>query len=258
MTNRVLPMPHSRHLRLLLLSLGLCLLITPISLAGADAPTVRTATSATTPVNRNPKRHEEFLARLATGPVGLLFLGDSITAMWPFTSPTWKKFEKHEVANFAVPGERTEDLLWRITNGELEGMAPQVVVILIGTNNLAKKEEQPEWIAAGVKAILEVVQTKLPKAQIILMGLLPRAQPEDPLRARVKAVNELLKTFAVPEKITYLDIGEQLVDEHGEVKKFMPDLLHPNGKGFAVWDKALWPILSKLLESPATPVAPAH
>jgi beta-glucosidase len=187
---------------------------------------------------------------VAAGPIGLLFLGDSITALWPASSNTWKKFEQHAVANFAVPGERTEDLLWRVGNGELDGIAPKAVVLLIGTNNLARKEEQPEWVAGGIRAILDVVQAKIPAAKIILVGLLPRGEhADDPLRARVKAVNAIIATYAVPGRIIYLDFGDRLLDDQGNLPKaVMPDFLHPSGKGFAVWDKAMWPILSKLLE----------
>lgn len=227
----------------------LVLLAVVTALPAGDARPQRTAESSTTPVNRNPKRHEQFLQRIAQGPVGLLFLGDSITDMWPYSSPTWKRFEPYQVANFGVSGERTEDVLWRITHGELDGIAPKVVVILIGTNNLARPGEQPEWVAAGIKAIIGVVQAKLPTAKIVLMGLFPRGESaDDPMRAKISAVNTLIKAYAVPDRIFYLDVGDKLVDGQGAIpKSIMPDFLHPSGKGFKIWFDGLWPILSKLL-----------
>ena len=89
----------------------------PVVQAG-DAKQPRTAESAVTPFDRNPKRHEAFLERIKAGPVGLLFLGDSITDAWPKRSKeTWAKFAPYNPANFGVSGERTEDVLWRIISG---------------------------------------------------------------------------------------------------------------------------------------------
>ena len=103
------------------------------------APHARTEESAVTPVDRNPLRHAQFLYRLKEGKVGLLFLGDSITDGWPRGGEwTWLKFAPYEPADFGVSGERTEDVLWRITNGELDGISPKVTVLMIGTNNVGQ------------------------------------------------------------------------------------------------------------------------
>jgi lysophospholipase L1-like esterase len=238
-----------RHAQFLLIALC-CAGLLPATLHGGDAKPQRTAESAVTPVNRNPKRHEQFMQRISAGPVGLLFLGDSITDMWPYSSNTWNRFKAYQVANFGVSGERTEDVLWRIGNGELDGIDPKAVVILIGTNNLARSEEQPEWVAAGIKAIITTVQQKLPHARILLMAIFPRGQSAtDPMRARIAAVNTLITAFAEPGRVDVLDIGDRLVDAQGGIaKEIMPDFLHPSGKGFKIWYEAMWPTLSKLLE----------
>ena len=221
-------------------------------LQAAEPPPPRTPESSTTPNNRNPKRHDGFLARLQQGPVGLLFLGDSITDGWPGRSKeTWAKFAPYQPANFGISGERTEDVLWRITNGELEGIAPKAVVIMIGTNNIGHfADEKPEWVAAGVKRILEVVHQKLPQAKILLLAVFPRgATRDDAKRQRVDATNAIIKGFADGKVVTWLDVGPQFLATDGTLPKdIMPDALHPNAKGYQIWYDTMWPVLEPLLK----------
>jgi beta-glucosidase len=217
-----------------------------------EAADPRTPESAVTPNNRNPKRHEAFLARIKEGPVGLLFLGDSITDAWPKRSPdTWARFAPWQPADFGISGERTEDVLWRITNGELDGIDPKAVVVMIGTNNIGHfPDEKPEWVAVGVKKILEVVHGKLPKARILLLGVFPRgAAPDDRLRKQVVAINALIEDLHDGKVVTYLDLGATFLDPQGNLPKdIMPDALHPNPKGYQLWYDAMWPVLEPLLK----------
>jgi lysophospholipase L1-like esterase len=221
-------------------------------LQAAEPPAPRTPESSTTPNNRNPKRHDGFMARLKQGPVGLLFLGDSITDGWPGKAKdTWAKFDSYHPADFGVSGERTEDVLWRITNGELDGIDPKAVVIMIGTNNIGHfNDEKPEWVAAGVKKILAVVHEKLPKAKILLLGVFPRgATKDDSKRQRVDAINALIKDFNDGKVVTYLDIGPKFLDAQGNLpKEIMPDALHPNAQGYQIWYDAMWPVLEPMLK----------
>jgi lysophospholipase L1-like esterase len=217
----------------------------------AEPKPPRTPESAVTPVDRNQKRHEGFLARAKSGPVGLLFLGDSITDYWPARSKdTWAKFEPYHPADFGISGERTEDVLWRITNGELDGIDPKAVVIMIGTNNIGHfADEKPEWVAMGVRRIVDTVRAKLPKAKILLLGIFPRgATKEDGARKRVAAVNAIIKGFA-DASVTFLDLTDTFVDAQGNLpKEIMPDSLHPNAKGYQLWYDAMWPVLEKLVK----------
>lgn len=221
-------------------------------LPAGEPPPPRTPESATTPNNRNQKRHDGFMARIKQGPVGLLFLGDSITDGWPGRSKeTWAKFAPYQPANFGISGERTEDVLWRITNGELDGIDPKAVVIMIGTNNIGHfADEKPEWVAAGVKKILEVVHEKLPKARILLLGVFPRgATKDDGKRQRVDAINALIKNFHDGKLITWLDVGPKFLDAQGNLpKEIMPDALHPNAQGYQIWYDTMWPVLEPMLK----------
>jgi lysophospholipase L1-like esterase len=210
----------------------------------------RTPADALTPAVKNPERHEGFLARIKQGPVGLLFLGDSITDAWPRRGKsTWDKLAPYNPADFGISGDRTEHVLWRITHGELEGIDPKVVVIMIGTNNIGHfSDEKPEWAAAGVKKILDTVHTKLPKAKVLLLGVFPRGAKDSDARRKVEAINAIICKFGDGQKTTYLDVSRKFLDAAGDLPKdIMPDALHPNEKGYQIWYDAMLPTLEKLL-----------
>ncbi len=205
------------------------------------------ALMASTPTVKDPDRHQGFLARIAEAPVGLLFLGDSILDRWPrFGETSWLQFAPEQPANFGVGGDQTGHLLWRIENGELDGIHPKAVVILIGTNNVER--DQPEWTAAAIKTIVETVRGKLPSSKILLLALLPRDGRDSPSRQRNTAVNGLIAPFADGEAVRFLDLGPLLVDDHGEIAAdLMPDRLHPTAKGYERMSRAMQPLLAEML-----------
>lgn len=215
------------------------------------APKPRTPEDAVTPAIKNPERHAKFLERIKQGEVGLLFLGDSITDAWPRAgAQSWAKFEAYKPADFGISGDRTEHLLWRITNGELEGIAPKATVLMIGTNNIGHfSDEKPEWAAAGVKKIVETIREKLPQTRILLLGVFPRGTADSAQRKAVEEINKLIAPLADGKTVTYLDVSKSFLDEKGELPKdIMPDKLHPNAKGYDIWYEAMWPTLEKLLK----------
>ncbi len=215
----------------------------------SDRPRMRTANNAVTPENRNPKRHAEFLARKAQGPIDLLFLGDSITDWWPSRgADTWAKFADLHPADFGVSGERTEDVLWRITNGELDGLHPKAVVLMLGTNNIGQNwDEEPAWVVAGMRKVVDVIHERLPDAKLLLLGIFPRDTQDSSNRQRNDAVNAELAKFDDGSKTRYLDVGHVFLDANGEVlTDVMPDKLHPNAKGYQLWYDAMKPKLDEL------------
>jgi lysophospholipase L1-like esterase len=217
----------------------------------AATPPPRTPESAVTPVNRNPKRHAQFLYRITEGEVGLLFVGDSITDGWPRGGEwSWLKFAPYHPADFGVSGERTEDVLWRLENGELEGIDPKAVVLMIGTNNIGQiSDEKPEWVAAGIQKIVETLHAKLPKTKVLLLGVFPRGTKDSPQRARVSSINPLIAKLDDGAKTRYLDIGHVFLDEKGEIPAdIMPDKLHPNAKGYDLWYDAIRSLLEEMLK----------
>ena len=208
----------------------------------------RTAEGAVTPEVKNPERHEQFLKRIKQGPADLLFLGDSITDGWRGQA-SFAKFAPYNPADFGISGDRTEHVLWRITHGELEGIKPKVVVIMIGTNNVGHfGDEKPEWAAAGVKKIIDTVQEKLPEAKILLLAVFPRDKHDSSMRKRVDGINEIIAKFGDGKKVRFLDINKVFLDANGDIPKdIMPDSLHPNVKGYGLWYDAMQPMLSEMM-----------
>jgi lysophospholipase L1-like esterase len=210
----------------------------------------RTAEDAVTPAIKDPKRHEQFLARIQKGPIGLLFLGDSIADVWPSRGKeSWQKLAKYDPADFGISGDRTEHVLWRITHGELDGIHPKVTVVMIGTNNVGHfRDEQPEWAAAGVKKIVQTIHEKLPETKVLLLGVFPRDAKDSPTRKEVEATNQIISKLDDGQKTRYLDISKEFLDANGEIpKEIMPDRLHPSAKGYDLWYDAMRPLLEKMM-----------
>ena len=121
--------------------------------------------------------HKSFLVHAKKGHIDLLFLGDSITQGWNENS-VWQRFYgPRHAANFGIGGDRTQHVLWRIQNGELDGIEPKVTVLMIGTNNL--HDDTPDEIAQGIKTIVAELRKRLPKTKVLLLGVFPRSQKPD-------------------------------------------------------------------------------
>lgn len=233
------------------LAVSSAVFLATISCALAEPPAARTEESAVTPAIKDRNRHEQFLNRIKEGDVNLLFLGDSITDFWPRNGEwTWLKFAPYQPADFGVSGDRTEHVLWRIENGELEGIHPRVTVIMIGTNNIGQDAgEKPEWAAAGVKKILDVVHEKLPDTRVLLLGVFPRDVKDNEKRTATEAINAIISKYDDGDKTRYLDIGHVFLDADGEIPHdVMPDRLHPGAKGYELWYDAMAPTLDKMMK----------
>jgi lysophospholipase L1-like esterase len=223
-------------------------------LASPTPPLVpRTPLTAVTPTDkpRNPRRHAEFLYRITQGNIGLLFLGDSITDGWPRHGEwSWLKFAPYQPADFGVSGERTEDVLWRIMNGELDGIDPKVVILMIGTNNLGQcRDEKSEWTAAGIEKIVETIHQKLPHTKVLLLGVFPRGAKNDPFRAKIAEMNKTISKLDDGKSTRFLDIGNAFLDANGNIPiDVMPDGLHPNAHGYDLWYAAMNPLLTEMLK----------
>jgi lysophospholipase L1-like esterase len=235
----------------------------PVRWAGLFAALVLTAqvfaddkkpdNPAIKPLERKDKgsvqRHERFLERAKKGDVDLLFLGDSITQGWEGAGKdVWAKTfaAQHKPANFGIGGDRTEHVLWRITEGkELEGISPKAAVLMIGTNNTGANSA--EQIADGITAIVKELRRQKPDTQILLLGVFPRRpQPTDPARAKIKEINERIAKLDDGKHVHYLDIGSKFLEPDGSLSKdVMPDFLHLSPKGYQIWADAITPELEK-------------
>lgn len=221
-----------------------------------DAPAARE--SATVPAPRDTqaywmKLHETFLERAKQGEVDLLFLGDSITQGWSGSGKeVWKRhYEPRKTANFGIGGDRTQHVLWRIQNGELEGISPRLAVLMIGTNNLGANTN--DEIADGVTAIIKTLREKRPEMKILLLGIFPRSEKaNDPARARISAINSKIESLADGKSVIYKDIGSTFLEKDGSLSKaIMPDFLHLSRQGYQRWADAVEPTIWSLLDEKA-------
>ncbi|MGD0463879.1 MAG: GDSL-type esterase/lipase family protein [Tepidisphaeraceae bacterium] len=196
-------------------------------------------------------KHEEFLQRRSQGKIGVLFLGDSITEGWNWWGKTvWPKYYPQlDAANFGIGGDQTQHVLWRIENGELDGISPKVVVLLIGTNNIGYPADE---ILKADEKIVQEIREKLPQTKLLIMGIFPRADKRagsPPLmQAKIKKVNQGLATLDDGDKTRFLDIGEKFLDADGNIpREIMADSLHPTTKGYQIWADAMNPLLNEML-----------
>ncbi|HYW54197.1 MAG TPA: GDSL-type esterase/lipase family protein [Dongiaceae bacterium] len=190
-------------------------------------------------------QHDAYVARAREGGIDVLFLGDSITENFATRGKdAWDRdiAPLGTVADFGISGDRTQFVLWRALNGELDGSGARVVVLMIGTNNLASAT--PENVARGVGAIVDAVRAKLPGATVILNALLPRGAPGDPVRAKTADVNARIARLADGVHVRWLDASAGFVGADGTIPaELMPDELHPSAAGYDVWASALRPVL---------------
>ena len=210
------------------------------------------------------KRHESFNEISKKGEAELVFLGDSITHGWESKGKAvWEKYwAPLKAANFGIGGDRTEHVLWRLENGNFDGLKPKEIVIMIGTNNTGHQGRPQKEInnevyqctaqqtAEGVKAIIDKLKVKCPGAKILLLAIFPRgATPEDKMRQQNEETNKIIKGFADDKTVYFMDIGPKFLAADGTLSKdIMPDLLHPNEKGYEIWAEAIQDKVKELLK----------
>ena len=130
-----------------------------------------------------------------------------------------------KVINFGVGGDRTQHVLWRFEQGQLDGIKAKVAVVMIGTNNSNNKDNTEAEILEGVIAIVQQIRTRQPDTKIILLGIFPRGATFSTQRGKILQVNEALAKLDDGKHIFYLDIGPQLIESNGSISKdIMPDL----------------------------------
>ena len=248
-----------------------------IALAGANAffPAIALAQTAASsipadqPVARTDQNsltaHAQLLEKARRGGIDIYFEGDSITRRWGATDypeflANWtQNFFGWNAANFGWGADLIQNILWRLQNGELDGVHPKIIVLLAGTNNVgntapaAGDDEKAADIARGFRALLDIMQAKAPEAVIVLMGIFPR-NDNMAVMPLINKINDALAKFADGKKIRYLNINDKLADQNGRLFDGMMhpgDKLHLAIKGYQVWADALKPIFGELLGPPA-------
>lgn len=196
--------------------------------------------------------HEKFVAQAKEGKAKLVFLGDSITAGWARQQAVWNEaFGKYNPVNFGIGGDRTQHVLWRIENGELEGIRPKAVVLMIGTNNSGA--DSAEDIARGITAIVDTIKAKQPQAKILLLAVFPRGEkPTGKLgtaNEKLKRVNRTIAKLDDGKTVHYLDIGGNFPVVDGALSaEAMPDFLHLSESGYRIWAEAIGEKLAELMQ----------
>jgi len=180
----------------------------------------------------------------------VLFIGDSIVEGWD--DRVWNEFfAPYHPLRLGVGGDQTENVLYRIEHGELEHVAPKVVVLLIGTNNLGNAGDSPESTARGVSAVVRAIRARLSGARLLLLGVLPREQaPEAELRRATLALNHAIAPLGSDPLVHFLDLGGALLAADGTISTaIMADYLHPTGEGYRRMALAMAPVLKSLVEA---------
>jgi N-acetylglucosamine-6-sulfatase len=219
----------------------------PHAIAQTSAPaTSQPVESATIPFIRPTEmsRHNEFLAVAKSGDIDLLFLGDSITDFWRREDrglSVWNKyFAPLKAANFGISGDRTQNVLWRVQNGELDGFKAKCIVLMLGTNNLSTNRNTNEETIAGMKLVVGEIRKRQPQAKLLILGVFQRGGPTDQARPRLKIINSELSLWADNRNVFYMDIGDRFLNPDGSLKmELMNDPVHPNTEGYEVWADAI-------------------
>ncbi|MGA2854375.1 MAG: GDSL-type esterase/lipase family protein, partial [Verrucomicrobiota bacterium] len=220
--------------------------------ASAVAPAVH-ANTAIIPVPRTDKwstnRQALVLLRARENPgnYDIEFIGDSITEGWEGAGKNvWREcYGNRKCINMGVGGDQTQHVLWRIEQGQLDGIKARVAVVMIGTNNSNNNRAGVEdystaEILEGVQAIVQQIRTRQPDTKIILLGIFPRGQKFSAQRGKILQVNQALARLDDGRNIFYIDFGSQLIESDGSISKsMMRDYLHPGEAGYKIWAAAI-------------------
>jgi len=209
--------------------------------------------SAVAPAHRHSwwtLRHNAVNERVKQGNVDLIFIGDSITHSWESGGKElWAKYyAPRNAVNMGFSGDRTQHVLWRLENGEIDGISPKAAVIMIGTNNSNGKDNTAEEIADGIIGICKKLRKELPKTKILLLAVFPRGEKPSSQREKNAKASELASKIADGKMIHYLDIGPKFMEADQSLsKEIMPDYLHLTPKGYKIWAEATEPKLKELM-----------
>jgi lysophospholipase L1-like esterase len=211
----------------------------------------------TPPAGANPATfavpREEWVARVQQSLTqtkgqhfNIVFDGDSITDGWQGTGKTvWAAaYGPLKAVDFGISADKVENLLWRLQEGQVDGLDPKLVVLMIGTNNTGR--DSVDQIAEGISVVTAEYVKRCPDAHVLLLAVFPRSPlPTDPIRAKIAAINKKLSALQ-SDRVTFLDIGEKFLQPDGTLsKEIMPDFLHPSAKGYQIWADAIQPVVDQ-------------
>ena len=201
--------------------------------------------------NRLLEKRNEIVDR-GTNEYDIVMVGDSITHRWEREGGEGRALfaeikKTYRVLNLGIGGDKTQHVLWRLENGDLEGYTAKMFTVMIGTNNGCRDEKS---IAYAILKIVDVIRKRHPESKIVLMPIFPRnAKPDDKLRVANNRINAMLKTFpSVGKEIIWLDFNDKFLEPDGTLTtKVMNDLLHPNENGYRIWWENLEPVVKEIV-----------
>jgi lysophospholipase L1-like esterase len=215
----------------------------------ATNPTPRTVEYPWMSIERWRQMYADQVARAEKGDVDVMFLGDSITEMWP--KAIWEaNFGRFKPANFGIGGDHTGNVLWRLQNPAIASLKPKLIVLLIGVNNINLCNEGPEEVFGGIQAVVATLRKQYPSARILLNAVLPEGElPDAPVRQRVVALDKMVATLGDGKNIFFHDYGPRFIGADGKLSaENQPDFLHLSEKGYRIWADAMRPDIEQLLK----------
>ena len=232
---------------------GICLaLASSLSAWGADTNSAPAApvNSAAVPAphaNDHGDTQRKF-SRFSGKHADIVFDGDSIMNRWETTGKAiWQERYAGITADFGIEGDHVEHVLWRLEHGQLDGVDPKVVMLMIGTNNSG--QNSADQIAEGIRLLVAEYEKRCQHAHIILMGIFPRGEhATDGGRRKVAAVNTQIKVLADDQRVSFIDIGAQMIGPDGIIStNMMPDFVHPTAQGYQIWADAMQPVINQYI-----------
>jgi cephalosporin-C deacetylase len=236
------------------------------SLVSTGRPPFEPGDVATPRTDTNSKlAHEQLLAKRKAGQIDVYFMGDSITRRWGASDENYKdllanwraNFHGWNAADFGWGADKTQHMLWRLQNGELDGVNPKVVVLLAGTNNVGRASplgdtsERAADVARGVAAVVREIRQRAPKATLVITGITPR-NDNIAVMPIINEANAQIARLADGRQVRYININEQLAFPDNQLREGMAnDGLHLTPKAYQVWADALKPIFTEILGAPA-------
>ncbi|HCE46484.1 MAG TPA: hypothetical protein DET40_23310 [Lentisphaeria bacterium] len=203
------------------------------------------------------ERRSQKVAEAKKGSHDLIFIGDSITHMFEMEgrgAAIWQRYYGQRSAfDLGYGWDCTQNVLWRLENGEFAGQHPKLVVLNIGTNNLTgnstARANSAAEIFAGIEAICQFIHRHSPESMILVMSIFPRGLSNDPVHAKVKELNAVLKSgLECKPGIIHLDIGQRFIGSDGEIPlELMNDRCHPAEKGYKIWADAIEQVVTRYL-----------
>jgi beta-glucosidase len=184
-------------------------------------------------------------------------VGDSITEDWEGNGKqVWEKYyAARHALDLGISADHTQHVLWRLDHGNLDGLKPKAVVLLIGVNNIPDTNNSPRMVLDGVTAVVKKLREKLPDAKILLLGIFPFREDFCEQRGKALQVNQALRKLDDGQRVRFLDIGYLFIQPDGKIpKEMMRDFLHPSPAAYRLWAEAMEPDLAAMLgEKPIAP-----